>query len=211
LTGGRGVVSLLPAFKIGVLNAWILMLYYPLHPVLMLLIDQLVGTGGIYKKMADAPYSKTEKLAFIGANALSFILLLYSIFLPLKLGSGWFYAGMVVYLFGLVMFLVAIGNIATTPPGVPFVKGLYRYSRHPMVFFSFFTFTGVGIAAASWLFLLLSAIVIVCFAIYVVAEERGCCDRFGDSYRGYMDRTPRWFGLPKTGKSKSPETGGGRI
>ena len=204
-------MSLLPAFKIGVCNAWILMLYYPLHPVFMLLIDKLVGTGGIYKKMADSPYNKTEKFAFISANALSFVLLLYSIFLPLKLGSAWFYVGMVVYLFGLVMFLVAIGNIASTPPDEPFVKGLYHYSRHPMVFFSFFTFMGVGIATASWLFLLLLAIVIVCFAIYVVAEERGCCDRFGDSYREYLDRTPRWLGVPKTGKSKSAETGSGRI
>jgi protein-S-isoprenylcysteine O-methyltransferase Ste14 len=195
-------MSLLPAFQIGLWNAWIPMLYWPLHPVLMLLIDKLVGTGGIYRKMTDAPYNKTEKLAFIWANVLSFILLLYSIFLPLKPGSAWFTAGMVVFLFGLVMFLIAIGNIAATPPGEPFVKGLYRYSRHPMVFFSFFTFIGVGIATASWLFLLLSAVVIVCFAIYVVAEERGCCDRFGDSYREYMDRTPRWLGVPRTGKSR---------
>ena len=197
-------MSLLPAFEIGVWNAWILMLYYPLHPVLMLLIDRLVGTGGIYRKMADSPMRKTEKLAFIWANVLSFILLLYSIFLPLKLDSAWFYMGMVVYLFGLVMFLIAIGNIATTPPGEPFVKGLYRYSRHPMVFFSFFTFIGVGIAAASWLFLLLSSVVIGLFAVYVVAEERGCCDRYGDSYREYMDKTPRWLGIPKAGKWNDP-------
>ena len=195
-------MSLLPAFEIGVWNAWMLMIYYPLHPALMLLIDRLGGTGGIYKKMADSPYNKTEKLAFIWANVLSLVLLLYSIFLPLKLDSAWLYVGMVVYLFALVMFLMAIGNIATTPPGEPFVKGLYRYSRHPMVFFSFCTFIGVGIATASWLFLLLSAAVMLCFALYVVSEERGCCDRFGDSYRAYMDRTPRWLGIPKMGKSK---------
>jgi len=195
-------MSLSPAFEIGVWNAWILMLYYPLHPVLMLLIDKLVGTGGINQKMGDSPWNRTEKLAFIFANVFSFILLFYSIFIPLKLDSAWFYIGIVIYLFGLVMFLVAIGNIATTPLGEPFVRGLYRYSRHPMVFFSFFTFIGVGIATASWLFLLLSTMVIILFAIYVIAEERGCCERYGDTYREYISRAPRWLGIPKTVQSK---------
>jgi len=194
-------MSVLPTFQIGVWNAWILMLYYLLHPVLMLLVDKLVGTGGINQKMGGSPYNKTEKLAFILATVLSFILFLYSIFLPLKLNTAWFYVGILVYLFGLVMFITAIVNIATTPPGEPFVKGLYRYSRHPMVFFSFFTFIGVGIATASWLFLLLTAVVIVLFVIYVVAEERGCCERYGDRYREYMNRTPRWLGVPKMTKS----------
>jgi protein-S-isoprenylcysteine O-methyltransferase Ste14 len=190
-------MSLIPAFDIGVWNAWILMLYYPLHPVIMLLIDKLVGTGGIFQKMGSSPLNKSEKIAFISANVLSFLLVLYSIFLPLKIGSGWFYVGIAIYLFGLVTFLIAIVNIATTPLGEPFVKGLYRYSRHPMIFFGFFTFIGVGIATASWLYLLLSIIVIILYTIYLVAEERGCCERYGDTYREYMNRTPRWVGIPK--------------
>jgi len=118
----------MPAFEIGVWNAWILMLYYPLHPVIMLLIDKLVGTGGMFQKMGSSPYNRKEKLAFISANVLSFVLLLYSLFLPLRLGSAWFYTGIAIYLFGLFMFISAIVNIATTPLGEPFVKGLYRYS-----------------------------------------------------------------------------------
>jgi protein-S-isoprenylcysteine O-methyltransferase Ste14 len=191
-------MSAIPDFEIGVWNAWILMLYYPLHPIIMLLIDKLVGTGGMLQKMGSSPYNKNEKLAFISANVLGFLLVLYSIFLPLKLGSAWFYVGIAIYLFGLLMFITAIINIATTPLGEPFVKGLYRYSRHPMVFFSFFTFIGVGIATASWLFLLLSILVIILFTIYEVAEERGCCERYGDTYREYMSRTPRWIGIPKS-------------
>jgi protein-S-isoprenylcysteine O-methyltransferase Ste14 len=191
-------MALTPAFEIGLWNAWILMIiYFPLHPVLMILIDKLVGTGNIYQKMASSPYNTTEKMAFISGNILSFLLFLYSIFLPLKLGSAWFYAGIIVYLFGLVIFIIAIVNIARTPIGEPFVKGLYRYSRHPMIFYGYFIFIGLGIATASWLFLLISALIAILFAIYILAEERGCCERFGDSYREYMKRTPRWIGIPK--------------
>ena len=191
-------MSLVPTFELGVWNAWILILYYPLHPVIMLLIDKLVGTGGMLKKMGSSPYNKKEKLAFISANVLSVLLFFYSFFLPLRLGSGWFYTGIAVYLFGLFMFISAIVNIATTPLGEPFVKGLFRYSRHPMMFFSYFTFIGIGIATASWLFLLLSIILIILFTIYVIAEERGCCELYGDTYREYMNRTPRWIGIPKS-------------
>ena len=191
-------MSLMPAFEVGVWNAWIFMLYFPLHPLIMLLIDKLVGTGGMFQKMGSSPYNKTEKLAFISANVLSFFIFFYSIFLPLKLGTTWFYVGISIYLFGLVSFIIAIVNIATTPLGEPFIKGLYRYSRHPMIFFSFFTFIGAGIATASWLFLLLSIIVIILFAIYIIAEERGCLEKYGDAYRDYMNKTPRWIGVPKS-------------
>ncbi|MFC1968987.1 methyltransferase family protein [Chloroflexota bacterium] len=150
----------------------------------------------MFKKMGSSPYNKTEKLAFVSANVFSFILVFYSIFLPLKLGSTWFYVGIVIYLFGLTMFMTAIVNIATTPLDEPFVKGLYRYSRHPMTFFSFFTFIGAGIATASWIFLLFSIMVIILFAIYIIAEERGCCERYGDTYRNYINKTPRWIGIP---------------
>ena len=32
--------------------------------------------------------------------------------------------------------------------------------------------------------------------ILAIAEERGCLERFSDVYRDYMNRTPRWIGLP---------------
>jgi len=29
-------------------------------------------------------------------------------------------------------------------------------------------------------------------------EERYCLEKYGDAYRKYMKRTPRWLGLPKS-------------
>lgn len=63
--------------------------------------------------MGGAPYDRCEKLTFVWANVLSLIVLRYPILLPLKPDSPWLYVEMVVYLFGLIMFLVATGNIAT--------------------------------------------------------------------------------------------------
>lgn len=190
-------MSLLPAFQIGIWNAWILLLYYPLHPILLLLIDRLVGTGDIMRKLGGSEDKGAGDWASTWATAVTVVLLLYSIFLPLKLGSAWLHIGLAVYLFGLAMFLWAGVSVATTPPGEPFFKGAYRYSRHPLYLSTFCTFLGAGIAAASWLFVLLAVLLIVLFAVYVGVEERACTDRYGDSYRAYRDRTPRWFGIPK--------------
>jgi len=188
---------LIPAFEIGVWNAWIFMLYFPLHPLIMILTDKLVGVGNITKKMGSVPYSKTEKGIMNSLMVLLVLAFIYSIFLPLKLGEVWLYIGLPIYLFGLVMFVIAIVSIATTPHGEPFTKGLYRYSRHPMTLFSFFMHLGVGIATASWVFILFSVVCAVLWFVLVIPEERGCLEQYGNAYREYMNRTPRWIGVPK--------------
>jgi protein-S-isoprenylcysteine O-methyltransferase Ste14 len=174
------------------------MLYYPLHPLIMIVVDKAVGTGEMSKKMGDAPYEKGEKRVFVITMVVLLLLLVYSIFLPLKLGTLWFYAGLTIYLVGLVMFLTAIVNIATTPLGQPFTQGMYRYSRHPMFFSSLITFVGVSVASASWIFLLLSVVIIVLQNSQATAEERGCLETYGDEYQEYLERTPRWIGMPKS-------------
>jgi protein-S-isoprenylcysteine O-methyltransferase Ste14 len=191
-------MSWLPTFEIGLWNAWILMLYFPLHPLIMIAVDKVVGTGEIFKKMGDVPYEKGEKRDYVISMVVTLLLIAYSIFLPLKLGTAWFYAGLTVYLVGLAMLLTSIVNISTTPLGQLFTKGMYRYSRHPMMFSESITFVGVSVASASWIFLLLSVVIIILQTSQVVAEERGCLETYGDEYQEYMNRTPRWIGIPKS-------------
>jgi protein-S-isoprenylcysteine O-methyltransferase Ste14 len=49
-----------------------------------------------------------------------------------------------------------------------------------------------------WIFLLLSSLAMFLLASQVIAEERGCLATYGNEYREYMNRTPRWIGMPKT-------------
>jgi protein-S-isoprenylcysteine O-methyltransferase Ste14 len=192
-------MSLIPVFEIGVWNAWILLLFLPLHPLIMMLIDKLVGTGDIFKKMESPALSKTERIINIfGSYVLFFGLFIYSIFLPLQLGMAWFYVGLALCVLGVVTWIIAIVNIVGIPLGEPWNKGFYRYSRHPMYLGLFLTLIGAGIASASWIFLLLSIVYIILCAILVSTEERFCLDKFGTTYREYMNRTPRWIGLPKS-------------
>ena len=193
-------MSLIPAFEIGLWNAWLLMLYLPLHPLIMILIDKAVGTGDILKKMGTplAPSNKTQKRVSNLFTPVICVAFIYSIFLPLKLGTIWLYIGLPIYLLGLIMFIIPMANIATTPHGEPFTKGLYRCSRHPMYLWGNVIHIGVSIASASWVFLLLTIAIIILQLSLAIAEERGCLEKYGDAYRDYMNRTPRLIGIPKS-------------
>jgi protein-S-isoprenylcysteine O-methyltransferase Ste14 len=197
-------MSLVPAFEIGVWNAWVFTLLFPLHPLIMMLIDKLVGTGDMFKKMGGSPaYNKTESIINIFCSyVLFFGLFIYSIFLPLQLGTIWFYVGLVLSVLGDVIWVIAIVNIADIPLGELWTKGLYRYSRHPMYLASLLILMGAGVASASWVFLLFSIIYIILSVILISTEERSCLEKIGNAYREYMNRTPRWIGIPKMVKSK---------
>lgn len=190
-------MSWLPALEIGLWNAWILTFHPLLFPLLMVALDR-AGIGEVGKKMSEVPYEKGEKRAFMTSMLVMLLLITYSVFLPLRLGTVWFWAGLATYLVGLVSHLTAVVNIATTPLGQPWTKGIYRYSRHPMTFSTLIAWAGASIASGSWILLLLSVVFTVLQKAEATAEERGCLETYGDEYQGYLNRTPRWIGLPKS-------------
>ena len=96
------------------------------------------------------------------------------------------------------MLTVATVNFSTTPMDVPITKGIYHYSRHPLYLASLLIYFSVGIASASWVFLLVFVLQSVSIRIAAVGEERYCLEKYGDAYREYIDKTPRWLGLPKS-------------
>ena len=190
-------MSWMPPLRIGLWNAWIPMLYFPLHPLIMLAIHKTVGTGDLFKKMGAVPYDKSEQRAFVTYMAILVLMLVYSVFIPLRLGTAWFYAGVLIYLLGLGILLAAIVSNAATPVDRPFTSGAYRFSRHPMFVAITMANIGISLAAASWILLLLSLVVQGLQISQANAEERGCAARYGDEYRQYMSRTHRWLGAPR--------------
>jgi protein-S-isoprenylcysteine O-methyltransferase Ste14 len=185
-------MSLIPEFEIGVWNAWILTTLLLLFIMASGLLPKDIG-----KRIAPAEeVKKTNTVMMI----VFFAMIVYSIFLPLKLGTAWFYVGLAVYILGFIISCAALLAVAATEPGEPFTTGIYRYSRHPIALGTLLAMIGVGIASASWLFLLLSVILMVLSHFLAITEERATTQKFGDAYKEYMARTPRWIGLPKSGK-----------
>ena len=186
-------MSLVPAFDIGVWNAWILTTLLFLFIMLSGLLPKDIG-----KRIA--PAKETKKINNV-MMIVFFTMIIYSIFLPLKLGTVWFYVGLAVYIIGFIISSAALLSIAATKPGEPFTTGMYRYSRHPIALGTLLPMIGAGIASASWLFLLLSVILMVISHFLAITEESATTKKFGDTYKEYIARTPRWIGLPKSGKA----------
>ena len=188
-------MSLIPAFEIGVRNAWIFIALY-------LLMNFGLTPLFINRKStfwAWPSYTRLERMCLLAGIVLMGGMWIYSIFLPLSLGTAWFYAGLIVYIVGWAFLVLAMLVFATGPVDKPNTAGVYRISRHPWYIGMFLIYIGAGIASSSWIYILVALILLATYrTAFMVPEERMCCDRFGNAYREYMNRTPRWIGTPKS-------------
>ncbi|HLE74814.1 MAG TPA: isoprenylcysteine carboxylmethyltransferase family protein [Candidatus Bathyarchaeia archaeon] len=199
-------MSLVPEFELGLWNAWI---FIVLQFLLNTIFPGLINKATMKKMDLLAPYRKptphhnTKKVLALATHAIIMpFTIFYSIFLPLKLGTVWFYVGLPICLLSLVMNLIASINIVTTPLDKLVTKGVYSISRNPIYFSAFLMYVGIGVACASWIFLLCGVAWIIIWHIAVKAEERFLLEKYGDTYREYMNRTPRWIGIPSSRKNK---------
>jgi len=194
-------MSLIPAFKIGIWNAWILQILFFLTMFIpdFFLDKEARNRTKILSKLA--PFKKNEKILALSTHVVIMpIVFVYSIFLPLKIGTLWLYVGLPIFAVALVISVEALFNIGSTPTDEPVTRGVYRISRHPMYLSGFLMYIGIAISCASWIVLLGAALWIVFWHIVVPTEEKFLIERYGDAYREYMNRTPRWTGIPKVEK-----------
>ena len=196
-------MSLIPAFELGVWNAWI---FFLLHQGGTSILLQLMYNRDVWKdvwnvwKKSSTDYSsnKPDRILKYSVYFVFFAVLGYGIFLPLKLNTVWFYVGLPIYLLGVIIDFMAGVSWATNPLDKPITTGIYRFSRHPMDFGNIVAIVGTGIACASWVFVLLGIVGITLMNMSAVHEERFCLKKFGNAYQEYMNRTPRWIGIPKS-------------
>jgi len=188
-------MTAMPVFEIGVWNAWIFMSVFILQMLAVIFLGKRVWERSNHP--SDVEKSKLEEKSSILGNGIWLLATIYSIFLPFKLGTAWFYSGLVVFLVGLVVLTIATINFATAPMEKPITDGVYRFSRHPLYFSLVIVYIGTSVATASWLFLLLGLANVFWIRVESLVEERYCLKRYGNEYQEYSNRTPRWIGIPK--------------
>ncbi|MFC2112659.1 methyltransferase family protein [Bacteroidota bacterium] len=182
-------------FEFGFWNAWIFMSAFIFQMMFMMLAGKQISKRSHVP--SDAKRTTLEKYTGMMANFIWFITLIYSIFLPLLLGTIWFYIGFFIFSLGLLLLFFSTFDFMTTPVDQMIQKGVYKFSRHPMYLATFLICLGSGIATASWIFILLSIAILVCFHYEARLEERYCLEKYKDLYRVYMQKVPMWFGIPQ--------------
>jgi protein-S-isoprenylcysteine O-methyltransferase Ste14 len=183
-------MALLPEFRVGWLNGWILLVVYGLvfGAVVWSFPRQVITR--LYDK---SHWTRKQRVLTSIGKVLGSALFLLLVFSPLRIGHAVFVVGTAVFALGLIGVVVALLNFRSAPPGQPATQGLYRVSRNPQSMMLALVFLGVCLTTGSWAALLLLAVVAVCYHFRIRAEERSCLAQYGDAYWDYTARVPRYL------------------
>ncbi|MCJ7567892.1 MAG: isoprenylcysteine carboxylmethyltransferase family protein [Anaerolineales bacterium] len=183
-------MELTPEINPGLLNGWVLLIFfYTVFGILLVSFPKNV-VARLYDRSA---WSKKQKTLSAIGKLLIFPWFALVILTPLNIGHAMFILGGAIYLLGLLGFVLSLLNYKDTPLDQPVIKGLYRISRNPQQVSILLSYMGISFAIGSWVAVLLITIGSFMSHIRVIAEERSCLQQYGDSYRQYMERVPRYF------------------
>jgi protein-S-isoprenylcysteine O-methyltransferase Ste14 len=190
-------MDLIPAFEIGLWNAWIFMIWLVISP---LLLNIIIKEKDVSKRLRASAPMKYENFLNVVSMVAVFGGFVYSIFLPIQFDNIWFYIGFVIFLLGLIIDLSVLYALRKAEFDKPFTGGPYNFSRHPIYIALILIIISVFIMSISFVFLIILIIILIHLLLAVPAEEQYCLKKYGKDYRDYMARTPRWIGLPKSEK-----------
>ncbi len=139
------------------------------------------------------PMLGKEKAAFWVYQIATIAIFLYLCFLKIKFDSVWFYMGLVIYGFGVLLCIVSVSNFAKPSENGINIKGLYRISRNPMYIAYFIYFLGCMLLTRSFVLLALLIVFQVSAHWIILSEERWCKEKFGDEYINYMKKVRRYI------------------
>lgn len=182
-------------------TAWYFRLFY-VH-VLSFILSWLLA--GIMKpKRMGPPTGKSRVIVFWIGIIVGWVLMW---FVPFTVNLA-FWIGLGIVVFGEVAY--ALGYIAMRehPEKKKIVVdwGIYRVSRHSHVLAGIICLLGViimGWSTASRTYLLLwgyFVLYVIMSHLYVLNEEKINMEKFGQEYTDYMNKTPRYIGIPKSDK-----------
>ena len=129
--------------------------------------------------------------------------------------SGWNLLGYVSVAVGVVLLawimVFGLSQYRNLPERVPIdwspallmTGGPYAYSRHPMYIGELALWLGLAVLYGSPAALAGFAVMFAVMRRLVVREEIGLEAAFGDPYRRYKARVPRWIGLPRRARTEA--------
>jgi protein-S-isoprenylcysteine O-methyltransferase Ste14 len=172
----------------GLLNAW------TGSALVFLTMMGIMANKAVSKRMTDMSwYTPRDKRAALASMVFMYSMMVFSVWVPLKVGTPWFYAGLAVYIIAFAGNLIAMHNYATTPKDEAIVKGMYRISRNPLYLFFGLMFLGLIVASLSVPLLLIWIVYSVFTHLIILGEERYCLETYPESYKEYMRSVPRYI------------------
>ncbi len=183
-------MELFPALRLSWLNGWLFVAALSLTDAITFrlfpkaVVERLFDRSGWSRK--QVVFTFVGKLVAL----LSLILLALT---PLKLDHPVLVIGACISALGLAGLVLALISFKNTPGDQPVTSGLYRISRHPQIVMSFMVLAGACLAVGSWTALAIQIASHFFTHLGIIGEEDVCTKRYGDAYRAYLKRVPRYF------------------
>ena len=185
-------MDLLPKLQLGILNGWIPLIIYFIGLILSASLYSKEARVWLFNNPKDEKKRVFMFIRLFGQLAMvAYILMM--VFTPMKIDNPVFLVGVIVYFIGFVLEMSALYYFRKTPVGQPVVNGPYRASRNPQWLGLFLVLLGSAIAAGIWLYIGMVVVVGIIYHKQILDEETACIKKYGESYREYMERIPRYF------------------
>ena len=183
-------MELFPALNIGLFNGWLSVVLLGLtEGVFFLTFPKEVVT----RLFDRSGWSRKQRAFTIAGKLCAFICLLLLIFTQLKIRYQVFIIGVILIMLGLIGLVKALFDFRNTPMDEPVTKGLYRISRHPQIVMSSLVILGSCIAIGSWSAVAFWSAARIFEHMGILAGEEIGLKRYGDVYRTYMKKVPRYL------------------
>ncbi|MFX1602554.1 MAG: methyltransferase family protein [Promethearchaeota archaeon] len=185
-------MELFPALELGLYNGWILLVVLVAAEGLMFLLYP----REVVSRLTDfdrSKWSKSQRISFAIGKTFSLICIILIVLTPLKLGTIGLGLGIAIFALGLTGLAASVITFRRTSLDIPVTTGPYRFSRHPQQVSLFIILTGISIAIGSWVAFLVLILSRLLNSAGDRAEEQACLEYYGDSYREYMERVPRYL------------------
>lgn len=183
-------MELFPTLKIGWLNGWVLLAIQLLIQGGLLLVFPKTVVARLFDRSG---WSVKQRFFTVLGKLFALVCLVLIVLTPLKINAGGFIPGLVGFAAGLALLAASMLAFRATPPGQPVTRGVYRVSRHPQIVALFFIFLGICLATGSGAALLALLISRALQHFGILAEEEVCLKQYGEPYRAYLQRVPRYL------------------
>jgi protein-S-isoprenylcysteine O-methyltransferase Ste14 len=183
-------MELFPALRLGWLNGWLFVAVLSLTDAVAF---RLFPRAVVRRLFDRSGWSRKQAVFTLIGKLIALVCLVLIALTPLKIGRPEFVIGLSISAAGLVGLVSALISFRDTPDDQPVTSGLYRLSRHPQIVMSFVVLTGACLAIGSWTALAIQIVSHFFSHLGILGEEEACSRRYGDAYRAYLKRVPRYF------------------
>ncbi len=167
-------------------NLWILSAIFLLLNFGFILLFPKHNIGRFVKTPKVKYYTNLNQITY-------YLLFLFSVFIPMKTGTIFFYTGIFLFASGILFYTVSLFYFAISEYDAPVTGGIYRFSRHP-VYFSFFIINlGMIIASFSLIVFIIAFLHFYSLVFIINEEEKFCIKQYGDRYIKYQKKTKKYL------------------